>query len=336
MNLAAAAEEEAGSRHDPLTLAPGTSPAHPPRWNRVELDCTCFTGPVRALLPALAVALTLSACTAGAPEPQGAAASPSVSTTAVDPSRTGSASATASPDVPPPPPAPPAPPRAACYRLTSAELTGPTNASSPVPCTRRHTARTIHVGRLDLRVRGRAVAVDAPAVQRQLAEVCPRRLAAYVGGTRRTRNLSRLAVVWFSPTLEQAAAGARWFRCDLVAFDRGDRLLALPRAGRLRGVLDRPAALDTYGLCGTAAPGAQRFERVACARRHTWRAIDTLALGGRRYPGVGKARRAGDTACKSEARARAEDTLRFRYGWEWPTARQWAAGQRFGYCWAPG
>ena len=27
--------------------------------------------------------------------------------------------------------------------------------------------------------------------------------------------------------------------------------------------------------------------------------------------------------------------LEFSYGWEWPTRRQWAAGQRYGYCWAP-
>lgn len=292
---------------------------------------------MRALLPALAVTLALSGCTTGSPATEDAAASPSASTSTGGPSDAGSASATdaATPTRDPAPVVPPPPPRAACYRLTGAQLTRPTNDSNQVPCSRRHTARTIHVGRLDLEVRGRTVAVDSPAVQEQLAEVCPRRLAAYVGGTRRTRDLSRLAAVWFSPTLEQADAGARWFRCDLVAFDRGAALLALPGARRLKGVLDRAGSLDTYGLCGTAAPGARGFQRVACARRHSWRAIDTLALEGRRYPGVRRARRAGDAACKTEARARASNALKFRYGWEWPTAAQWRAGQRFGYCWAP-
>ncbi len=289
----------------------------------------CLTGPVRALLT-LAVTLAVSGCTAGAPSAGDAAATPSASTSTAGPSDAGTVTSSRSTPVVPTPP-----PRAACYRLRSAQLTRPTHATSPVPCWRRHTARTIHVGRLDLRRGGRPVAVDSPAVQDQLAEVCPRRLAGYVGGSGRTRDLSRLAVVWFSPTLEEADAGARWFRCDLVAFDRGAALLALPGARRLRGVLDRSRSLDTDGLCGTAAPGAEGFQRVACARRHSWRAIDTLRLEGRRYPGVRKARRAGDAACKAEARARAENTLKFRYGWEWPTAAQWRAGQRFGYCWAP-
>jgi hypothetical protein len=281
---------------------------------------------VRALLPLLLGTVLASGCTEGGSGAEGTAGTPSVS-----------ASSTVETSVPTPKPVvPPAPPRAACYRLASAELTRPTNDNSPVPCSRRHTARTIHVGRLNLRATGRTVPVDSPAVQRRLAEVCPRRLAAYVGGDRRTRDLSRLDVVWFSPTLEQAAAGARWFRCDVVAFDKGATLLALPSGARLRGVLDKPSALDAFGLCGTAAPGTKGFERVVCGRRHSWRAIDTLALRGTaRYPGARNVRRAGDAACKAAARAGADDTLRFRYGWEWPTAAQWGAGQRFGYCWAP-
>ncbi|HYO41437.1 MAG TPA: septum formation family protein [Nocardioidaceae bacterium] len=286
---------------------------------------------MRAPLVAVVVVTVLSGCTARAPSPAGDAASPAASASSPDLSTTG----TATTGVTPTPVVPPPPPKAACYRLGSAELTRPTHAGRPVPCSRRHTALTIHVGRLEPAAAGGRLAVDSPAVQKHLAETCPRRLAAFVGGSRRQRDLSRLAVVWFGPTLQEADAGARWFRCDLVAFDRGATLLALPGARRLRGVLDRTGALDAYGLCGTTAPGAAGFQRVACARRHSWRAIDTLALEGRSYPGARGARRAGDAACKAEARSRAENTLSFRYGWEWPTAAQWRAGQRFGYCWAP-
>ncbi len=62
------------------------------------------------------------------------------------------------------------------------------------------------------------VAVDSAAVQRKLATTCPRRLAAFVGGSAQTRDLSRFNVVWFSPTLAQSDAGADWFRCDVMAF----------------------------------------------------------------------------------------------------------------------
>jgi hypothetical protein len=232
---------------------------------------------------------------------------------------------------------PPAPRKAACYRLTGSQLLRPTNASRPVPCSRPHTARTIGVGRLDTVVAGHSVAVDSEAVQRQLATRCRRELAEFVGGSATTRRLSRLNVVWYSPTLAQSDRGADWFRCDVVGFAKGDTLLDLPSAARLKGVLDRPGGLDTYGLCGTAAPATRGFERVVCGRRHSWRAISTIGLaGGARYPGSARVRRAGDSGCKDAARARAEDTLKFSYGWEWPTRDQWAAGQHFGYCWAPG
>jgi hypothetical protein len=184
-------------------------------------------------------------------------------------------------------------------------------------------------------VDGHSVAVDSATVQRQLATTCPRRLAALLGGTEKDRRLSRFNVVWFSPTLRQSDLGADWFRCDLVAFAGADTLLPLPRGG-LRGVLDRQGALDTYGLCGTAAFGDPAFERVICGRPHAWRAIDTIDLpGGRRYPGAAKLRDAGDAACTERARNEAADPLKFTSGWEWPTRAQWASGQRYGFCWVP-
>ena len=44
---------------------------------------------------------------------------------------------------------PRAPGAASCYRLTPAELTRPSSSARPVPCSGRHTTRTIFVGRLD-------------------------------------------------------------------------------------------------------------------------------------------------------------------------------------------
>ncbi len=74
---------------------------------------------------------------------------------------------------------------------------------------------------------------------------------------------------------------------------------------------------------------------MICARPHSWRAFDTVGLAGKRYPGVAKARTAGDDVCEDRAHGLAGDPLKFRYGWEWPTRDQWLAGQHFGYCWVP-
>jgi hypothetical protein len=273
-----------------------------------------------ATLVVTTLLLVLTGCTGEDPQP---------------PDPTPTASPTASPTESATPEPPERPRADACYRLTVADATAPTSDAEPVPCRRRHTAQTVHVGRLSTLVEGRPAAVDSPQVQRRLARSCPSQLARFLGGTGEARRLSRFQVVWFSPTLSDQEAGADWFRCDVIAFGRGDALLQLTR--RLpRGVLDRPGALDTFGLCGTARPGARGFSRVACSLRHSWVAVSTIPIpGGERYPGVRRVRAAGDERCADRVRERAGFPLEFSYGWEWPTRRQWAAGQRYGYCWAP-
>jgi hypothetical protein len=289
-------------------------------------------GPVSTtgrLAAVLAATLLAGACSSGAPSADRTPRSPGTPVTSAAPS-------SVAPTPVRPTPTPPPPPLHGCYRLTAGQLTQPTNASATVSCTGPHTAATIFVGRLDTVVDGHAVAVDSSVVQRQLATTCPRKLAGYVGGSGGTRALSRFNVVWYSPSLVQSDRGADWFRCDLILFAVADTLQQLPPTSRLRGVLDRPGALSTYGLCGTAAPGERGFSRVVCARPHSWRAVDTIRIGdGSRYPGETAARRAGNAQCRDLARARSGGSLKFRYGWEWPTAEQWARGQHFGYCWVP-
>ncbi len=283
-----------------------------------------MTLPRMALLAA-ALLVAAGGCTSGDTPAAGPSTSASVSR-----SPSPSASTSAAPVVPP------APQGGACYRLTVTQLTRPTNGSHPVSCGSRHDAQTVFVGRLHTVVDGHALGVDSTAVQHQLERTCPAKLADYLGGTTATRDLTRFRVVWFSPTVAQSDRGADWFRCDVVAFARGDTLFPLPRPGRLHKILDRGTALGTYGLCGSAAPGSKGFERVICAKPHAWQAFTTIPLnGGKKYPGVAAVRSAGDGACKARARERSSNALKFSYGWEWPTAKQWATGQHYGFCWAP-
>jgi len=248
----------------------------------------------------------------------------------------GTSSTAGHPDVAKAPPSPskpappPSPPEGACYRLRFGELAQSASNDHPYPCGRRHTTQTIFVGRLHTRS-----GVDSDAARAQMARACPRKLARFLGGSRTDRHLSRFNVVWFAPSPEQAAAGARWFRCDVIAFGRPDHLYPLPRPRRLEGILDSSAALDSYGLCGTAAPGSSHFERVICARHHSWRAVSTIGFSGDTYPGRHTVRDTGNDMCRERARAQSGYSLTFRYGWEWPTRQQWSNGQHYGFCWAP-
>jgi hypothetical protein len=228
---------------------------------------------------------------------------------------------------------PPAPPRRACYDLDFAAAVEPTSSAEPVSCRSAHTTATIHVGTIQPVVDGHLLAVDSDTVQAQVASRCRSRLAAYVGGDRESRRLSRLTVVWFSPSLAESDQGALWFRCDLVALAGKDRLAPLP--GSARGLLSRRGALDRWGTCGTTSPAAAAFHRVICSQRHAWRARATIDLpAGTAYLGK-RAGAAADSTCRDiEARA-ASDILTLKWSFEWPTRDQWDAGQRYGYCWTP-
>lgn len=275
------------------------------------------------LLPVVALlVLVLSACQ-GDDRPAATPGTPStpMSTTA----------STAAPVEPPPRP------RAGrCHRMSYAEVLAPTTTLGETSCRRRHTTYTFHVGTLDTVVDGHLLAVDSARVRAQVARECPRRFARFVGGTADARRLSMLRAVWFSPTVEASDAGQSWFRCDVVAIATVGRLA--PLGADLKGVLERPAARQRYGVCGTARPGAKGFRRVICSRRHSWRAVEVVevrAAADGAYPGARRAREAGEDRCRSVGRAASDDSLNFSWGWEWPSREQWAEDQRHGLCWVP-
>jgi hypothetical protein len=226
------------------------------------------------------------------------------------------------------PPAPASPKVSSCHRLSFTAAAEPVDTSAPVPCGSTHTSVTTKVGQLAPLVDGHLLAVDARTVQAKLAKACPPTLGPYVGGDQSTQRLSRFKIVWFSPTVEQADAGANWFRCDVVGLRSDDRLLTLP--AKMKNVLDAPGALDRFGTCGTTDPAARGFAAVACSVRHTWRAVDVIDLPvDARY--LDKAASAqAESACKGTASDRANGALKFEYSFVWPARAEWAAGQRYG------
>jgi hypothetical protein len=227
----------------------------------------------------------------------------------------------------------PAPEERACYVLGYTEAIAPTTDAEPVPCARKHTSTTFAVGPLDTVVDGHLLAVDSRRVQQQVAEECPARLAPFVGGGLDDRRLSMLRAVWFTPTVQQSDAGASWYRCDVVALAADEELA--PLTGDMKGVLDSAEGRARYGMCGTAEPGTKSFDRVVCSRDHGWRAVAVVPFPDGAYPGAEAVRAAGQGPCKDAGAAAADGALDYQWGYEWPSAAQWAAGQHFGRCWVP-
>jgi hypothetical protein len=236
-----------------------------------------------------------------------------------------------------PAPPPPAPALGACYRLSYDEAVAPTNEDTPIACTKGHTTQTFAVGRLDLVTNGHLLAVDSEEVRAQVAQRCPRQLAAYVGATEEQLRLSLLRPVWFTPTIEQSDAGAAWYRCDVIAVSGDDKVAKFDYD--IFEALEKPARRAEFALCGTAQPGTAAFTRVLCREDHSWRAISVIDLSARSqnggYPGTAAVKDAGQDPCADAARAIASDALDYEWGYEWPTKDQWQAGQTYGRCWSP-
>lgn len=251
------------------------------------------------------------------------------------PAQSADPTAATSPSATPEPPQRPR--RAQCRDLGYRAAIATSDDTATVPCTRPHTAITIAVQPLPRDTADELLPTSTIRSRDRVAATCRREAATFLGGTAEERELSMLQVVWFVPTDEQIAAGADWFRCDVIALRSDARLQQL--TGRLRGVVAGDGAAR-YGMCGTAAPGARGFERVVCSTTHSWRAIETVPLAdaaGRRsrYPGVGVVRDRGQEPCKTAGQDAADDPLEFQWGYEWPSAAQWRAGQTYGICWVP-
>ena len=266
-----------------------------------------------AVLAGVLVGSLAAGCTSDAGDPAGAPApstAPSTGTSALEPAQ-------------------PVPRAGECRAFGLKAALAPVSKVEPRPCGRPHTAETFLVGRLDLVQDGHRLAVDSPAVQARPVRRCTERLARHLRADPRELRLSMAQAVWFSPSVEDATAGADWFRCDLVVVAAPDRLLPLPR--RTAGM----GSPESIAMCATAEPGTPGFSRVVCSRPHSWRAVSTVDLPGRTPPAPQAAADLMEEPCRAAARARAADPLDFEWSQESPTAQQWRAGQHYGICWVP-
>jgi len=227
----------------------------------------------------------------------------------------------------------PAPRSDTCHDLTFGEIGRYSNAATTVPCTKPHTSYTFAVKALPSDVAFKGVDIGNDSVQEQASLQCRSAFASYVGGSAAVRALSRLSVTYFLPGQPDFEKGARWVRCDVIGLQSSHVLAELPL--QLRGFNSTDTALDDFGLCSQGDPGTTGAMLVMCNQDHTYRALDALRLGatGGAYPGESVAMSEGQKRCDKLV----SDTLGvsggYTYAWTYPSADDWANGQRFGFCW---
>lgn len=123
---------------------------------------------------------------------------------------------------------PPAPPNGACYHYTIKAVPRPSNNSARVACSAKHTALTIAVGALPQDTVYDQLLASA-AVPQPVQRACLPAFHRQLGSTLLKAGRSIYDWDFFYPTEAQWAAGARWFRCDVIKPSTPTLLTPLPK-----------------------------------------------------------------------------------------------------------
>jgi hypothetical protein len=227
---------------------------------------------------------------------------------------------------------PPAPAVGECRDLSYADISLYSNQSKTQPCSKPHTAYTFAVEQLPDDIAFDGVKIENDAVQGAAAGSCQDAYVAYIGGDTASRALTRLTVTYFVPKQAGFDAGAHWVRCDIVALQSDNSLAELPR--KLDGFLD-DGHTGAYDVCSRGDPSQHDSLLVMCTQDHTYRAVAAIRLGDSKapYPGEQSALTQGQQDCKEVISDLLGISGGFTYSWTYPSASDWSAGQRFGYCW---
>lgn len=216
----------------------------------------------------------------------------------------------ATPSAPPPPdPLAGAPAPRSCFNLSGSQTQALTNASTPVDCYSRHTTLTYYVGLFP---------ADSLAPIRSVARRgCRRNVRTQLDLTPQQLRSSVLDLVWFQPSTTQWSAGARWYRCDLLARNpSGDSLKRLPDGSSpfTDGIP------DNLFRCIRDNDGSA--VQVTCDRPHDYRWAGSFPAKGRPYPKNEETALAlADGPCSRLTGTR---------DWyvTWPSRTAWAQGER--------
>lgn len=318
------------SSHPPPSAALSQRSGRPPELSAQVRDGQRRRAPraVIALLSAAFVTSLVAGCSGQATGSSDPTTTPPGGTTSAPTSPVTTDDTTA----PPPPQPAKAPATGTCRRLDYSAISRYSNSDATVPCNAPHTAYTFAVRSIPSNVSVPGVSIGNKSIQDAAASSCRDAFAGFIGGTPAVRALSRLSVTYFLPEQRDFNLGAHWVRCDVVALETFNRLATLP--ANVTGLLGRPDALTTYGLCSTDDPGATSSRLVMCAEKHAFRAETAIRLGaeGDPYPGDATVAVGGKHRCRTYLTDQLGASAGFTFGWTFPTDTDWAAGQRFGYC----
>jgi hypothetical protein len=218
-----------------------------------------------------------------------------------------------------------------CRVLAPEDIAEPSNDSPAVGCGQPHTAETFLVDEFVGRTAD--LSWDDPALGAAAYDRCQPRWRRFVGADESLALRTLLEWAWFRPTEEQWEAGARWYRCDVVAgTEESAQLPALQPTAR-GALLGRPD--DRWMACvdGATVNGSPW---VPCASPHSWRAVTTVVVGDKDagYPGDRLVEVVSRDYCRESVVAWLDYPLDYEFGYTYFHRAEWERGNRRSVCWA--
>ncbi len=224
-----------------------------------------------------------------------------------------------------------APDLGACRMLSPDDVAQPSNSTSPVPCTKAHTAQTFAVGSMSAEFAD--ASYDDSDVAAYAYRACSEKFIHFTGADESLAMRTILSWAWFRPSTAAWAAGARWYRCDVIGGgDQTRRYVDLPTT--TKGLLlGRPS--DRWMVCAQGATVSGSV-KVPCAAKHDWRAVTTIVLGGSNdaYPGDQLVQTRTRAFCSKSVGAWLDYPVDYDFGYSWFHRSEWDAGNRRSVCWA--
>ncbi|WP_157551018.1 septum formation family protein [Nocardioides jensenii] len=208
-----------------------------------------------------------------------------------------------------------------CYSLSRSQSISSTNTNKPVgDCYQKHNSLTYHVGLFP----AGTTSSDFSRVSRE----CQKRLPAATGLSKGQLIGSVLDWVWFEPTTTQWQAGARWFRCDLVA-ETSDNLRLLPETSASTDLFS-DGLTDRYVRCIRRGPdtngdGEDDGIDVTCDKAHGFRWAGWFRAKDDTYPNRARFEELANGQCPR---------ITSTQSWwvTWPLESGWNAGDRVMSC----
>jgi hypothetical protein len=203
-----------------------------------------------------------------------------------------------------------------CHQYGFQVLNGRSDTSAAVPCSQSHTAKVFHVFQLPDTMDWTATDAELAAL---VSKQCDPVFKTWMGRDLLTIALTAYSYAWFSPTQTQIDAGARWLRCDIIAYKSG---ALAPLTKNKPPMIPQPLT-KAVRKCLNGA----KYRTTVCSAKHQWRADGDFKLAPGKYPSATKFGKIAASRCPRLVATRA-------YLYQFPSKAQWKSGDRIMICYA--